>query len=83
MKRAFLALLLVVFAVTALFGQSSASDRLHGHNSPPPANRWREMEQGGVCYITEEADPSINRWQSGQVEILVRQSQLDWSKFLV
>ena len=81
MKRAFLALLLVVFAVTALFGQSSPSDRGYTVITLPSGKSLAGDGAGGVCYITEEADPSINRWQSGQVEILVRQSQLDGSKF--
>ena len=81
MKRAFLTLLLAFFAMTTLFGQSSPSDRGWTVITLPSGKSLAGDGAGGVCYITEEADPTISRWQAGQVETLVKQSQLDGSKF--
>ncbi len=75
-------LLLVVFAMTVLFGQSSPTDRGYAVVTLPAGKSLAGDGEGGFCYITEESDPSISHWKSGQVvETFVRESELGGVKF--
>ena len=81
MKRAFLALLLVVFAVTALFGQSSPSDRGYTVITLPPGKSLagdgaEESATSQKKQILPSIVGSLGKWK-----YLFEQSQLDGSRF--
>ncbi len=78
MKKA--VFLLVLFAMAA-FGQSSPADRGFTVIDLPSWTSLAGDGEGGFCGISTDPDPSVNRWQAGQVETLVRESELGGAKF--